>query len=206
MSKSKKSYKFVGVIIGVLLCVMCIPVIIFNLLFIFQGILSPDKAPSLLGKTPLIVLSESMNPTIQGGDLIISDSENPQNISKDDIISFFDPAEVNSSAIITHRVVEVTNNNSSVEFITKGDFNNAIDMSSVPASKFVGKYNGFRIAGLGNFCLWLKSLPGILICVGIPLLLLIGYDIYRRKNNIKNHEKVEDELREEIERLKKEKR
>ena len=140
-------------IVGIFLCIVAIPVIVFNLYFIFQGFMSPDKAPSLLGKTPLIVLTESMNPVISGGDLIICDKEDVNNVKQGDIIAFFDPANSSSTTIITHRVSEVYKTGGTLEFITKGDANNTADKSSVPASKFVGIYNGTRFAGLGNFCM-----------------------------------------------------
>lgn len=50
--------------------------------------------------------------------------------------------------------------------------------------------------------MWLKSVPGIIVCVGIPLLLLIGYDVIRRKTYAKKHEQTEAELRAELESLK----
>lgn len=200
--KTNKITRSIGIVIGVLLCVVSIPVIIFNLWFIVQGLVTPDKVPSMSGKTPLIVLTDSMYPTIQGGDLIICDQANANDIKVGDVISFFDPASTNSTAVVTHRVVDMTNGSNGLEFSTKGDANNNADRVKVPANKLVGKYDNIRIAGLGSFCMWLKSVPGIIICVGIPLVLLLGYDIIRRRIYAKKQSQKEDELRAELEKLK----
>lgn len=50
--------------------------------------------------------------------------------------------------------------------------------------------------------MWLKSVPGIIVCVGIPLLLLITYDIIRRRKYSKQQRQTEDQLRAELEQLK----
>lgn len=133
-----KTSKKIGIVIGILLCVVSIPVIVFNLYFIIQGFVAPDKAPQMMGKVPLIVLTESMDPTIQGGDLIVCDSTDSSFIKNGDVVSYFDPSKSNSSVIVTHRVSEVTQSNGDLSFKTKGDANNTIDKVPVPASKIVG--------------------------------------------------------------------
>lgn len=144
--------RVLGIIIGVLLICVSLPVIAFNLFFIIQGLVVPDKAPSLNGQTPLIVLTESMYPTIEGGDLIIVDSVDPQKLEKDDVAAYFDPAS-GDSAIVTHRIVDVKSENGLVKYKTKGDANNTEDKNLVSERDIVGKYNGNRIPKIGNLCM-----------------------------------------------------
>lgn len=193
--------RIIGIIIGILLICVSLPVIIFNLFFIVQGLLVPDKAPNLNGQTPLIVLTESMYPTIEGGDLIIVNSVDPQKLKKDDVAAYFDPA-AGDSAIVTHRIVDVTSENGLVKYKTKGDANNTEDKNLVSERDIVGKYNGMRIPKVGNLCMWIRSVPGIIVCIGIPLILLVGYDVIRRRVYAKKQAQTEDELRAELERLK----
>lgn len=200
--KSNKTTRTIGIVIGIILCVVSIPVIIFNLIIIIQGLANPNQVPSFGNSAPLVVLSDSMYPTIQGGDLIFVDKTDPSSIKNDDVISFFDPAAENSTAVLTHRVIETTTENGQISWRTKGDTNTGIDKKLAPASKFVGKYNGVRFAGIGNFCMWLKSVPGMIVCIGIPLILLVGYDILRRRLYSSRQRKTEEELRAEIEDLK----
>ncbi|MDO5329055.1 MAG: signal peptidase I [Coriobacteriia bacterium] len=206
MEKTKNSFKHkLGIAIGIILCVICIPIIIINSFIIIQGLVNPNQVPSIGNTSPLVVLTDSMYPTIEGGDLILVDKTNPEGIQQGDIISYFDPASTNESAVVTHRVTKVTNENGQLAFATKGDANTGDDKMNVPANKLVGKYNGSRYAGIGNFCMWMKSVPGIIVCVGIPLILLVGYDIIRRRMYAKKQEKTEQDLRAELDALKKEK-
>lgn len=137
MAKVKTSTK-IGIVIGVLLCVVSVPVIIFNLFFIIQGFVTPDKAPSLVGKTPLIVLTESMDPTIKGGDLVVCDAIDAKNVKTGDVISYFDPSMSESTVIVTHRVEEISTKGDEIYFKTKGDANNVADKNLVPQNKLVG--------------------------------------------------------------------
>ena len=47
--------------LGVLLCVVLIPILVLNCILIVQGILNPDKVPSIGKYTPMIVLTDSMD-------------------------------------------------------------------------------------------------------------------------------------------------
>jgi len=58
------------------------------------------------GTLPLIVLTDSMYPVIESGDLIICHTAEPEEIQVGDVIAFFDPAG-NGTTIVTHRVLEV---------------------------------------------------------------------------------------------------
>lgn len=199
--QQNKTSRNIGIVIGILLCAVSIPVIIFNLFFIIQGFISPDKVPSMSGKTPLIVLTDSMFPTIEGGDLIICEEVKANEVQVGDVISFFDPAST-SNAVVTHRVTKISEDKDGLKFNTKGDANSKEDSTKVPADKLVGKYTNTKISGLGNFCMWLKSVPGIIVCVGIPLVLLVGYDVIRRRMFAKKQAEKEAELKAELEKLK----
>jgi signal peptidase len=96
-----------------------------------------------------------------------------------DVIAFFDPAG-NGSSIVTHRVTEITTENGSLAFKTKGDANNAEDVSLVPADNLVGVYQR-RIPGAGNVAMFMQTTTGLIICVVIPFLLLVSYDMARRR-------------------------
>lgn len=99
-------------IIGTVLCVILIPVLIINCILIVKSFTS-DEVPSVAGTLPLIVLTDSMYPVIESGDLIICHTEQPENIQVGDVIAFFDPAG-NGSSIVTHRVIEVTEQNGEI--------------------------------------------------------------------------------------------
>lgn len=187
-------------IAGIVLCVILIPILILNLTLIIKSYTNKDKVPSIGGYMPLIVLTDSMYPEIKSGDMIISRTIDAESIKVGDVISFFDP-DGSGTSVVTHRVTEIINENGSLGFRTKGDANNAEDRLTVPADKLVGICSG-RIAGAGNIAMFMQTTPGLVICVILPLLLLIGYDVLRRRIYDKHKKEDTDALLAELEALK----
>jgi signal peptidase len=66
----------------------------------------------------------------------------------------------------------------------------------------VGIWEGVRIGGVGRVALFMQTTPGLILCVVLPLLLLIGYDILRRRIYEKKNGKDVDALMAELEALK----
>ena len=193
-------------VIGTILCIILIPVLIINCILIVKSFTS-EEVPSVAGTLPLIVLTDSMYPVIESGDLIICHTAEPEEISVGDVIAFFDPAG-NGSTIVTHRVQEVAEQGGQIAWRTKGDNNNTEDRLLVTADKLVAVYEGTRLDGFGNVALFMQTTPGLILCVVCPLLLLVGYDMIRRRMYEKsNKEDTEALLREleELRRLKAEK-
>ena len=186
-------------VIGTVLCVILIPILVINCILIVKSFTS-DEVPDVGGTLPLIVLTDSMYPVIQSGDLIICHTEEPENIRVDDVIAFFDPAG-NGSTIVTHRVVEVTEQNGEVAWRTKGDNNNAEDRLLVTANDLVSEYEGIRLPGVGNVAMFMQTTPGLIVCVVLPILLLVGYDMVRRRMYETANKKDTDELLAELEEL-----
>ena len=186
-------------VIGTILCIILIPVLIINCILIVKSFTS-EEVPSVAGTLPLIVLTDSMYPVIESGDLIICHTAEPEEIHVGDVIAFFDPAG-NGSTIVTHRVIEVTELNGKIAWRTKGDNNNTEDRLLVTADKLVAVYEGTRLAGFGNVALFMQTTPGLIVCVVCPILLLVGYDMIRRRLYEKNHQQDTDELMAELEEL-----
>lgn len=166
-------------VIGILLCLVLVPILIINLTLIVKSYTS-DEVPSVGGHLPLIVLTDSMYPVIESGDLIICRNTDPEQVEQGDVISFFDPAG-NGTTVVTHRVIEVTEKDGQLAWRTKGDNNNTEDRLLVTADKLVAVYEGTRLAGFGNVALFMQTTPGLIVCVVLPLCLLVGYDMIRRR-------------------------
>ena len=186
-------------VIGTILCVILLPILIINCTLIVKSYTS-EEVPDVGGYLPLIVLTDSMYPVIESGDLIICHTEEAENIRVGDVIAFFDPAG-NGSSIVTHRVMEVTEQDGKIAWRTKGDNNNTEDRLLVPADKLVAQYEGTRLAGLGNVALFMQTTPGLIVCVVCPILLLVGYDMIRRRMYEKANKKDTDQLLAELEEL-----
>ena len=204
MTKEKTSTTHkVLTIIGSILCVILIPILIINITLIAKSYINKDEVPSIGGMVPLIVLTDSMVPEIYSGDLIICKTADAEDIEVNDVISFFDPAG-NGTSIVTHRVIEVLEDDGEIFFRTRGDNNNTEDKELVPAENLVGVYK-MRIAGAGHIAMFMQSTAGLIICVVLPIILLVGYDIIRRRIYEKNNKQDTDALLAELEALRAEK-
>lgn len=190
-------------IIGIVLCIILVPILIINLTLIAKSFLNKDEVPSIAGTMPLIVLTDSMYPEIESGDLIICKTIEAEDVKLKDVISFFDPAG-NGTSIVTHRVIEIVEEEGTLSFRTQGDNNNTEDKALVPAENLVGIYKS-RIPGAGHIAMFMQSTAGLIICVVLPIILLVAYDLIRRRIYEKNKKNDNDALLAELEALRAEK-
>lgn len=200
--KTSKVHKILT-IVGTVLCIILIPILLINLTLIGKSYINKDEVPSIGGYMPLIVLTDSMYPDIESGDLIICHTADAEDIKVNDVISFFDPAG-NGTSIVTHRVIEIVEEDGEIFFRTRGDNNNTEDKDLVPTENLVGVYKT-RIAGAGNIAMFMQSTAGLIICVVLPIVLLVAYDIIRRRIYEKNKQSDNDALLAELEALRAEK-
>ena len=59
-----------------------------------------------------------------------------------------------------------------------------------------------RIPKLGDVSMFMQTVPGIIICVGTPLLIFLAYEIIRRKKFDKQKQQESEALLEELRQLK----
>lgn len=189
MNKSKKQTcsRLHGTltVIGIVMCVILVPVLIVNCTLLVKSFVNKDKVPDFGGMLPMIVLTDSMYPDIKSGDLIICRTVDAEDIEVGDIISFYDPAG-NGTSVVTHTVVAINDDEGTLSFRTKGINNNTEDRLSVSAEAVIARYTGIRIPGAGNVAIFMQSPTGLIICVVLPMLLLVGYDVIRRRVYEKN--------------------
>lgn len=197
-----KSQKIVN-IVALVLCVILVPILIMNCVLIIKDIANPNEVPSIFGNIPLIVLTESMDPDIKSGDLIICKEIDPEDIKVGDVISYFDP-EGNGTTIVTHKVIskEIDSKTGEISFRTRGINNNVDDRLSVPEESVVGIWNGVRFWQLGRVLLFTQSIPGILVCVFLPIAAFAAYEIIKRKKQDEAKQDDIDKLKAELEAMK----
>lgn len=189
-------------VVGIVLCVILIPILIINVTLIIKSYTNPDDVPSIGGWSPFIVLTPSMEPNINSGDLIFSKAIDPSDVKINDVISFFDPDSRDGTAVLTHRVKDIiTEADGTLSFKTKGDANDAEDRLAVSEDKLVGIYR-FRIPGMGNVAMFMQTTAGLIVCVVIPLILLVGWDIFRRRRYESKNQQDTDALLAELAALK----
>lgn len=171
-------------VIGIALCVVLLPIIAVNLTLIVKRMTNKNEVPSFFGLFPMIVLTDSMEGTFDSGDLIICRTAKASDIKEGDVICFYDPIGKGGTTV-THRVTKVsTASDGSILWTTKGDANNIEDISAVPEKNLVGIYR-FRLKGLGSVALFMQSTAGLVIFIALPIILLIGYDLIRKRSTEK---------------------
>ena len=193
--KAQKIFARIPSVIGLIVCIILAPVLIMNLVIIVKSYINPDQVPDFFGIKPFIVLSGSMEPTINTGDLVIVKTTNPEELAVRDIISFKD-----GNSVITHRIVELTQSGDSPAFITQGDANNTVDRGPVTYSQVEGIYL-FKINKLGNLAMFMQTPMGLLLFVAVPLCAFILYDILRHRLSNSKEKAALDEAQNEINRL-----
>lgn len=105
------------------------------LLAALMAVCLPLTVPRLFGCQIYSVVSGSMEPSIPTGSLIYIRTMEPADMQEGDVIAFYGTRD--QASIITHRVVE--NRVVMGEFITKGDANQAEDMTPVPYENYIGR-------------------------------------------------------------------
>lgn len=200
MTQKEKTRQKILTIVGIILCVILVPALIVNLTLIVKSYVNTDEVPAIGGYSPMIVLTDSMLPEISSGDLIIAQQIDPKEVKVGDVISFFDPAG-NGTSVVTHRVIEIVEENGETKWRTRGDHNNTEDKVLVPFDNLVGIWHGTRIPGAGHVAMFLQTTPGLIVCVVLPIVLLVGYDVLRRKKYDKAKQEDTDALLAELEAL-----
>ena len=172
--------------IAIVVSILLIPILIANLVIIVKGSLNPEEIPTVMGYAPMAVVTDSMNTgksdAIKAGDMVVTKKTNVDKLAVGDIIMF----KNNQSAII-HRIVgynEATNT-----FTTKGDANNTEDLDPVQKKNIIGKYM-LRVPKVGDLILFSRTPLGMLICIGIPILMLLGYDFVAKRLTRREEEKI----------------
>ena len=162
------------------MCVILVPILIVNCTLLVKSFINKDEVPDFGGTLPLIVLTDSMYPDIKSGDLIICKVVDAKDVEIGDVISFYDPAGKGTS-VVTHMVIDIINEDGKISFKTKGINNNTEDRLPVPEANLIAEYTGIRIPGAGNFAIFMQSTTGLIVCVILPIILFVGYDVIRRR-------------------------
>lgn len=152
--------------------VLAAPVIGYALTALMMGTYSPFMAVS----------SQSMQPALNYGDLIVLRGEQAKNIESGDIIAFNVPSPYDQLAAspTVHRVVEKLAENGDLYFKTRGDSNFNADTWKVPAENVVGKYVQFKIPYMGFIFIFLKTPLGLASLV-LVITFAVVYGHYKKK-------------------------
>lgn len=177
---------------------LMIPIIIINTFLIVQIYILKEEVPNVFGYFPLISLDEEPSIDIEKGDFIICRKF-------DEDMDHID--ELTEGKLVTHFADDSRSTMCIAPFVS-ADGDNATLLSprdkktyGLPADKVVGEYS-FSIPLLGYVIYFLSTIPGFLICVVIPTIVLTELYLYKRRKDSLLADDEESLLLAELEALK----
>jgi signal peptidase len=150
---ASKAVEYVGIVLVVLLMTMVV-----------LAMLAPH-----FGWRADTVLSGSMEPALPVGCVEVTRPVKPEDIKVGDIITFRSPT---NGKLLSHRVAAVEERES-YQFRTKGDANEDVDPSLVPAENVVGRVC-FKVPHLGYVVEYLKSPLGFILLGLVGMALIVA--------------------------------
>ena len=126
-------------------------------------------AGKALGYRALVDRSDSMQPAIAAGDVVLVDAIAPAEAAAGDIVTFRNPE--GDEKLITHRVIRVRRDGDAFAFVTRGDANTGVERWTIPADGSLGRFVT-RVPRVGYAIAWL-GIPAVrftFIALGAVLL------------------------------------
>ena len=188
--------KVIKKVITVLGLILFIVIMTISITIVYKSYSEPDKIPAVFGWKPFIVLSGSMEDTIMPGDLILTKEIDTLELKDGDVISF----RTNKYTVITHRIIDIVEDEGERKYYTKGDNNDTADSNIVCNNQIEGIYR-YRIPKLGNIAIYLQKPIGIIICIAVPLIIILIAqlaDLKSKQIEVKEKEKKQKELEEKM--------
>ncbi|MGB5925870.1 MAG: signal peptidase I [Dehalococcoidia bacterium] len=131
-------------------------------------------APHFLGMNFFTIYGGSMMPTIPVGSVVAVKSVEASAIKVGDIITF--RTGTGADKVVTHRVVEVSNDNGALSFRTAGDSNANPDGNAVLAENVVGKV-WFHVPFLGYLSSFVTARLGFVLLIVVPGIFIISLEV-----------------------------
>lgn len=173
IEKQKKIKK----ILKCILYPIAIFIVICAIDIVYQKTVKKEENINLFGFRPYMVLSGSMEPNLQVGDIVVSKNVSQNQVEIGDIITFEDE----NGATITHRVVDIIIKDGKKLYQTKGDNNSAKDVGLVSIENVKGEYT-FKISGAGRIVTQIITPRGLILII---LIMTIGYINTSKKSDRK---------------------
>jgi len=132
--------------------------------------------PSFFGYRLMTVLSGSMEPVIHTGSLIaVKPVEDKNSLKEGDVITY--ESTLKKGMLITHRIIDVKPTFNGVDYIMKGDNNQAPDPRPIPSNFVVAKYADITIPYIGYIIDFIQSKKGLALLLIIPGILLVIWQV-----------------------------
>jgi signal peptidase I len=125
--------------------------------------------PLALGWQPSVVLTGSMVPAIQPGDIVVTAPVDHRDLRIGHVIRFVDPSR--PDRFLVHRIVTV---NSDGTMVTRGDANGSNDTEPVPPESITG-VGRLRVPFIGLPALWLRERAVLPLGITVLMVALVAH-------------------------------
>ena len=172
--KTATPKKALNVIKTVLVWIVLVVSVVMMVFTIVSKFTFGQADRSVFGYKFMIVLSDSMSAThFDAGDVVIVKEVDKKSLKAGDVISFISQNEDSFGQTITHMIKEVTTDaNGDIAFVTYGTTKGIENADKALATMIIGKYQT-SVPKLGYFFQFIGTIPGYIVCILIPFLLLI---------------------------------
>ncbi len=136
-----------------------------------------SKVVSIAGYSIMSVLTGSMEPNYNVGDIVIIKKTDADELKVKDVITFYSSDPDFEGAIVTHRINDIINENGQLKFETKGDNNEIVDTENVSEDKVIGKVQG-RIPYVGKAATFMQTnRTAFFLIVILPMLVIMAFEV-----------------------------
>ena len=144
--------------------IICLSLFVLTLRFL-------GESPSIFGYSFYYVLTESMEPEINAGDMILGKCTAPEDLKIGDVVTYHGESGAMKDKIITHKIIEIDDD----IFVTKGVANDVAD-PPINASQIMSRYV-VTIPLAGELFSVINSKFGFIFLIVTPLVFLIVNEI-----------------------------
>lgn len=191
-SKGRKTVKIIVTVLTWVIFAISLGMMIFTIVSVT---VFDQKDRNIFGYKAFIVLTDSMSATdFSAGDLIFVKEVDPTTLKEGDVITFQSTNDESYGQIISHKIRSLTKDENGLPgFVTYGTSTNTDDKNVVTHQFVIGKYTGRKIAGVGEFMIFLKSTKGLVVCIFVPFGLLLLSQVYNVVKNFRKYKKVQQD-------------
>lgn len=158
-------------IISIILLIFLVIFVAFSLVSRIMG-----ETPSIFGNYIFRVSSDSMEPTLMVGDVILVQSADAEDIQKGDIVTYKSQSGSMYGREVTHRVVsEPEIKNGTYYYQTQGDAKGAPLDKMITYDQIEGKYVR-KLTLIGKFFNFISTPVGVVLFIGV-IIVLFGYEM-----------------------------
>ena len=156
--------------------ILIFTIVTCSISIVYVTVCMNDK--SIFGYRIFMVLSGSMEKTLQPNDIILTEKVPEDQLHVEDIISFISDSPDIEGQVNTHRIVRIDGDN----FYTKGDANYYQDSLPTNFSNVIGKVI-WHSSFIGKIISWVKMPRNMLILIAVTLIFAF-FDVGKAVNKI----------------------